>query len=133
MDRILNDSEMSILRTPIALLDKAQRQLAFQYRERLDAAIREENKAYGPISIGGMIVISDSLGHQGIRSQVDGMYYDSKSAYYKSLKSSGHIICDDGMVNAKREIRGDFDCKKELKEAWQSVKSKQPKKRKGRK
>jgi len=49
----------------------------------------------------------------------DGKVYDSKSAYYKSLKASGHMVVEPGMQKEKREQRGDFNVTKELKEAAQ--------------
>ena len=78
-------------------------------------------------------VQKDDLGLHGIRSQIDGKHYDSKAAYYKSVKASGHIIVGNEEQKNSTETRGDFDCKKELKEAWQIVKSKQPKRKKGKK
>lgn len=73
-------------------------------------------------------VQKDDLG-KGIRSQIDGKMYDSKSAYYKSVKNSGHVIVGNETQKNSNEVRGDFDCSKELKEAWQYVKSKQPRKK----
>lgn len=56
-----------------------------------------------------------------IIGQHDGKHYDSKSEYYKSLKASGHIVHEAGMHKEKREQRGDYNCRKELKEAAQKA------------
>lgn len=68
-----------------------------------------------------------------IRGQHDGKMYDSKSAYEKSLKATGHVIVETDSRPQKRETRGDFDVKKDLKDAYQSVMSKQPTRRKRKK
>jgi hypothetical protein len=66
------------------------------------------------------MVVSDYIAApgKGIMAPHDGKVYDSKSAYYKSLKQSGHMVVEPGM-DKKREQRGDFNVTKELKEAAQ--------------
>lgn len=60
---------------------------------------------------------------QAIKGHHDGKHYDSKSEYYRSLKASGHMVVEPGMTKEKRETRGDFDCSRELKAAYQEVKA----------
>lgn len=62
---------------------------------------------------------------------VDGKVRDSKSDYYGHLKATGHHIVDYEQ-KPRNKVEGDFNCKKELKEAVQQVLSKQPAKRKKR-
>ena len=125
MSDCLTEDEMRLLKTPLAQLSREQRALAFACRERLDAKIRQENKEYGPISIGGLIVISDNLGGvQGVRNPVNGLMYDSKSAYERAVKESGHVIVgNDSSFKEpkKREQRGNYDCRKELKLAMEQT------------
>lgn len=77
-------------------------------------------------------VQSDSLGHgvKGVKNHADGKRYDSKSEYYKALKAHGCVVAEPDSRPKKQETKGDFDCKKELKEAYEKVMSNQPKKRK---
>lgn len=59
-------------------------------------------------------VVSDGI--TPILNHADGKMYDSKSSYYKALKQSGHIIVEAGM-DKPREIRGDFDSRKDVAKA----------------
>ncbi len=63
-------------------------------------------------------LIKDDLGVSGVLNHADGKMYDSKSAYYQSLKDSGHVVVEAGM-DKPREQRGNFDVHKELKSAAQ--------------
>jgi len=57
---------------------------------------------------------------RSLKSMADGKQYDSKSAYRKSLKANGYVeVGDQAPTEASKEIRGDHDCRKELKEALQ--------------
>lgn len=47
----------------------------------------------------------------------DGKVYTSRSKYYRSLKDSGNHIVERGEQGHKREIQGDFNVRKELKQA----------------
>jgi len=65
-------------------------------------------------------------GLKGIVNPVNGKKYDSKSAYEKDIKASGHVIMgNDAPTKANNEIRGDFNVRKELKDAVQQVFSNQ--------
>lgn len=61
--------------------------------------------------------ISDKL--WDMKSHADGKTYDSKSAYYRSLKDNGSHIIEPGeqVYDKQREMTGDFNCRKELKQA----------------
>lgn len=76
-------------------------------------------------------VISDSMGVQGVQSMADGKYYDSKSAYYNSLKSRGLAVQEAGMQTSKPKTEK-IDWKPAVAEAIQQLKSTSPT-RKGKK
>ncbi len=52
---------------------------------------------------------------------IDGKTYTSKRKYYDHIKASDSHIVESGEINLnpRREIRGDFDVSKELKQALQ--------------
>lgn len=60
-------------------------------------------------------VIKDSM--EPIKSMADGKYYDSKSQYYVSLKAHGTHIVEKGEQKGNGPLRGDYNVKKELKQA----------------
>ena len=63
----------------------------------------------------GIQVITDSI---EVKSHHDGKVYSSKHKYYQSLKDSGHHVVERGEEYlSRKKIDGDFDCRKELKEA----------------
>lgn len=64
-------------------------------------------------------MISDTI--SPIVNHADGKTYDSKSAYYSALKKSGNVVVEPGMFPEKRETRGDFNPRKELKEVAQRM------------
>lgn len=59
-------------------------------------------------------VITDSI---EMKSMVDGKTYTSKSQYYASLKAADSHIVEKGEHKPQAGIKGDFSCKKELREA----------------
>lgn len=67
-------------------------------------------------------VISDHL--DDMVGQHDGKIYDSKSEYYKSLKENGLVVVEPGLFSDKKETRGDFNVRKELKDAYQELQAK---------
>lgn len=61
--------------------------------------------------------IMDSIEVKGLH---DGKMYTSKSKYYQSLKESGNHIIEKGEIKYdKRETQGDYNIKKELRQAVQ--------------
>lgn len=53
-----------------------------------------------------------------LKSMVDGKTYTSKAKYYEALKASDSHIIEAGEHSGKsREITGDYNCRKELKQA----------------
>lgn len=71
------------------------------------------------------MVASDSLGD--VVNPIDGKIYDSKSAYYKTVEAAGCNIVEDSPLERKRDLQGDFDITKELKDAVQEVEAKRGK------
>lgn len=71
-----------------------------------------------PANLSKFNVISDDLGIKGVINPVDGKPYDSKSSYYRTVKDAGcQIVGNDPIPAKKREIVGDFDCRKEVAQA----------------
>lgn len=74
-------------------------------------------------------VVSDNIGEgvQGVMNHADGKVYDSKSSYEKAVKAKGcHIVGNDWNKSQyktplERGVSGDFNVRKELKEAVQKV------------
>lgn len=66
----------------------------------------------------GFYVISDDLGIKGITNPVDGKPYSSKSEYQKSVKRSGmEIVGNDAPTTTRTEIKGDYDCHRDVAQA----------------
>lgn len=86
----MNDNEL--LNTPLSQLSPEQKIAAIDAYDRMAAQVRAENAVFVPSVSIGFAVISDDLGVHGIKSMADGKQYDSKSAYYKSLKSQGYEV-----------------------------------------
>jgi len=62
--------------------------------------------------------IMDTIGGvNGIHNPVDGKRYDSKSAYYRKLKETGHHVYEGKPSEKKVLNRGDHNVFKELKQA----------------
>lgn len=60
----------------------------------------------------------DVLLRDGVKSQVDGKMYTRRADYNDHLKRHDMVeVGDQAPTKAPKEIRGDFDCKKELHEA----------------
>ena len=63
-------------------------------------------------------VISDDLGIKGIINPVDGKPYSSKSEYHKTVKKSGmEVVGNDAPTETRREIQGDYDCRRDIAQA----------------
>jgi hypothetical protein len=63
----------------------------------------------------GFYVISDDLGTKGVFNPATGKKYDSKAQYYKDVKASGmEIVGNDAKSETKRDIQGDYDCRKDI-------------------
>lgn len=90
-------------------------------------ALKKRNK--WPLYGSAPAVRSDSLGEgvQGIINHADGKLYDSKSSFEKAVKAKGcHVVGNDWnkaeyKTPAERGIKGNFDSRRELKEAVQKV------------
>lgn len=63
---------------------------------------------------------SDDLGTQGILCHADNKMYDSRTKYYQAIKAANcHIAEPDSRPTVRKEVRGDFNIRKELKSAVQ--------------
>lgn len=111
---------MNLTKTSIAELIRAGLlPEAIKQREFELAVIAEENRHFVPSSHGHHHVVSDDL--DGLVNPVDGKRYDSKSAYYRAVAAAGCNIIEDNPLARKRELRGDFDNTRELKNAIMEV------------
>ena len=66
-------------------------------------------------------VITDSIEVKGMH---DGKVYTSKGRYYQSLKANGSHILEKGESYGRKEVRGDFNLRRELTQATKEVLSK---------
>lgn len=83
----------------------------------LNKGIVSEYKSQ-PHKYSNINVISDDLGTKGVRNQADGKTYDSKSELRKSYKAHGVVeVGNEPIPTKKREIAGNFDCRKEVAQA----------------
>lgn len=70
----------------------------------------------------GVYVISDDLGLHGLKNQVDGKMYDSKSNLRKSYKAHGvEEVGNDPIPDKPREQRGDYDCRADIARAMEQI------------
>lgn len=119
---LLTAEELELISTPIGNLSLELRAMAFAVRDKLDAAIAEENKNFVPSFKSIPNIISDYMptgAGQAILNHADGKMYDSKSAYNKALKASGHYIVGNDKQEQKKELKGDFSVRDSLKQAIQ--------------
>lgn len=78
-------------------------------------------KAKGQIMYHGLIAwvqpaINDKL--WDVKNPVNGKVYDSKTSYYKAVKDSGSHIVEAGEKKPQsKEVKGDFNVRKELTQA----------------
>jgi len=70
----------------------------------------------------GFQIITDGLGTHGVRNQVDGQTYDSKSQLRKSYKAHGvEEVGNEPLPSKPREQRGDYDCKADVAQAMKQL------------
>ena len=108
-------SVKDLLNTPLKDLSPEERKAAFSADNAHRAKIERENKEYIMKPV-GLHVITDSI---EVVNPADGKYYSSKSRYYQTLKDTGNHIIEKGEQGHKRELRGDYDNKQELRQALQ--------------
>lgn len=109
-------SEKDLLNTPLKDLSPEERKQAFALYEIRLAKIERENKEYKPKPGGRVHVISDCM--EAV-NPADGKMYSSKSRYYQTLKDTGSHVVEPGEHGQKRELRGDYNNRPELKRALQ--------------
>lgn len=98
----MTKKDATLLTTPLCdLEDFSEVRSAF---DRRDAIVREENRNFKG-SYHAPFIISDDLGVKGVLNPADGKTYDSKSAYYAAIKSSGcEIVGNDAQKERKKEL-----------------------------
>lgn len=107
----------NLLKTPISELSKDELREGFRLLDEAWAANRKANENYRmDYSKAKIHIIKDDLGGvQGMLNHADGKIYDSKSAYYKSLKASGHVVQEAGMDKPKKFTYNADGMKKDIK------------------
>lgn len=119
-------TEHQLLRLWDAASAERPLELADDETEVFTNALRKRNKIS---RTGKPLVFSDHLGEgvQGIFNHADGKRYDSKSAFEKAVKAKGcRVVGNDWnkaeyRTPAERGVKGNFDARRELKEAVQKV------------
>jgi beta-galactosidase beta subunit len=118
----MTEDEMKILKMPISeLLQKKLLPVAMALREKQLQKVDAANKAYvSKLKPGKVHVQMDSI---EVKSMADGKTYTSKSQLKDSYKRHDVHIVEKGEAAAecreRKEIRGDYNCKAELKQALQ--------------
>lgn len=107
----LSDYELECLKTPMKDLTRESLQVAISAKDKVNSNIQRENALYVRKPVSKVYLVSDSI--DPIINQANGKAYDSKSKYYADLKASGHVVVESGM-DKPREIRGDFDARKDV-------------------
>ena len=90
IDLGMNQDEAAILTTPLADLKLDMMPALFSAYDRRNKLVQEANKTYVPKNNGIHYVISDGM--NAIMNPMNGKVYDSRSAYYQSVKDAGGII-----------------------------------------
>lgn len=114
----LNQQEIKYLKTPMKDLTVETLQIAITAKDKIWERNRKLNADYVPV-YRVPHYISDTLDR--VLNPATGKYYDSKAKYYADLKATGHMVVESGMNTGKREQRGDYNVRKELKEAAQKA------------
>ena len=105
----------------VAALWKTHREITQKVKAAIDAGIVKQKYDYAEKG-SSAYVISDSLGDgvKGLLNHADGKLYDSKSSYYKAVKAAGcEVLGSDAPTEVRKEIKGNYDISKELKQAIQ--------------
>ena len=86
--------------------------------ELVDPAYEGFRISFGPPERpkSGIQIITDTA---EIRSVADGKTYTSKKKYYDSLKAQGSHVIEPGEHGHKRQLKGDYNVKRELHQAIQ--------------
>lgn len=120
---VLTPSELKFLEgLKIPLYDAAD---LWREKDRLDTIIINAIEARivekpAPVfnKLPSIYVISDDLGINGVSNPVNGKRYDSKSQYYKDVKASGmEIVGNDAPITTRKEIKGNYDCHRDVAQA----------------
>ena len=70
----------------------------------------------------GFYVVKDDLGMAGVRNEVDGKHYDSKSELRKSYKDHGVIeVGNEPLPTKPREQLGNYDCRADIARAMEQI------------
>ena len=114
----LKKDEIALITKPLAHMTVAEVKAAGSIISKLDDMIAKENAKFKKLAkFSAPMVINDTI--DGVLNPATGKRYDSKAKYYADLKATGHMVVEAGMSEKHRETRGDFDVRKELKQAAQ--------------
>lgn len=132
IDLGLTTDEATILTTPIEELSKAGVP-CWESWDKRNKLVIEKNKSHKWTLTYAPMIISDTIGTRtntdGVLNPATGKKYDSKSEYYRDTKAAGcEIMGNDAPTESKREMRGNFDCRRELAQAIDQTNFLQPKK-----
>jgi hypothetical protein len=95
---VISQNDVAILETPISELSPEAKSYAFSIFHKICDYVAELNKNFVPSYNGKVYITSDYINGSPdgvVRSMGDGKIYDSKSKYYKHLKSEGLVIADE--------------------------------------
>lgn len=117
----LSETEAKALVSPLSKLDADGRNLAFAAGRKRDELVRKANEKHKSSFRGHHYVITDDTGPKGWLCHADGKIYSSKSKYYQAVKDNGCVVVGgaDAPKPKQRQMRGNFDNSKELREAIQ--------------
>lgn len=114
----LTPQEIEIINTAFAELSHEMRAVAFSISDKMVSNNHEHNKNYRSKGIKIGIQDKDILLKNGVKSQADGRIYGNRRDYNDHLKRHDVVeIGDQAPIHASKEIRGDFECRKELHDA----------------
>lgn len=115
----LSDSEIEIISTPIRDLTPEMRLIAFSISDKIVAYNYSANKNFKAKNTKITIQDKDILLKNGVKSQVDGKAYGNRRDYNDHLKRYDMVeVGDQAPTKAPKEMRGDFECRRELQEAF---------------
>lgn len=118
----LTDNETRLLIMPFSALSAEETSIAFSASDRL--AEYNRNQPHTP-SQNLCIIDKDKLLKDGVVSPLDQKtYFTNRKAWGEHLKANGCVEIGNDYNNStrkKREIKGDFDCRRELAHATQQV------------
>lgn len=118
----LSENEIRLLTTPFSALSPEERSVAFSASDKL--AEYNRSLPYTP-STHITIVDRDKLLANGVLSPLDHQtYFTNRKDWADHLKANGCVEIGNDYNNSiknNREVKGDFDCRKELAQATHQI------------